>query len=93
MEQEQTLRDMWTSARTQTAIYKAVGKTHGAVDVKVIELGLPLRKSGSKLVAGNDSKFKSVGKGEAIRTCMCCRNTFHSDGIHNRLCRYCQSLA
>lgn len=37
--------------------------------------------------ARTDAKLK-----RGIRTCLCCRNPFESEGIHNRMCGRCRGL-
>jgi hypothetical protein len=76
IDDSQTVEIMALEGHSPSIIGEAVGRTSSAVLAHIKKLGLRKDRRGQITIARR-------------RPCMCCRQSFASEGKHNRLCREC----
>lgn len=86
------LRRLWELGIARKTIAVALGRTDASIIAKAHDMRLGAR--GRALPGGPRGPAAARSdrrrKNGTSRICLCCRQPFDSEGIHNRLCRGCK---
>lgn len=86
------LRRLWEMGVARKTIAIALGRTDASVIAKANAMRLGSRGKANHGGPRGPSAARSDRrrKNATSRICLCCRQPFASEGIHNRLCRSCK---
>lgn len=82
-EKREELFNLWAEGKSAPQIAKMLDISVSAIYSQAVLLGITFHRKDSV-----GSKRKNKGK---LRSCLCCKRKFFSEGPHNRLCEGCKS--